>query len=130
MLVDENGGFVHQIPGESNDPGNTDWASAAGEFVATGTEKSIVFFLEGGISNGGDALFDHAYLVTDDDYKSCTQHLDFIFRKYQINYKIIINCQIYIYINYIIRYNSPCSLRVSVAELYKYLVDLYPVLPI
>ena len=76
IVHDSSGAHAHQIDGGMNSPGSSDWASAHGSFVATGEETAIVFSLHGGVSNGGDALFDHAYLVTDEDYQSCTQNID------------------------------------------------------
>ena len=81
IIYDGSGESIHYINGGINEPGNTDWTSADGSFVATGDEKAIAFSLHGGVSNGGDALFDHAYLVTDEDYQSCTQYIDLFLGK-------------------------------------------------
>ena len=51
------------------------WSTVGLSFVASGSERRIVFLNRG---EGGDSLFDHAFLVSEEDFQSCRQTVQLI----------------------------------------------------
>ena len=41
-------------------------------FIATGEETHFSIWIHGELSDGADVIFDHSYLVTEEDFQSCT----------------------------------------------------------
>ena len=41
-------------------------------FIATGEETHFSIWIHGDLSDGADVIFDHSYLVTEEDFQSCT----------------------------------------------------------
>ena len=42
-------------------------------FIATGEETHFSIWIHGDLGSGGDVIFDHTYLVTEEEFLSCSQ---------------------------------------------------------
>ena len=68
-------------------------------FIATGEETHFSIWIHGDLSDGADVIFDHSYLVTEEDFQSCTTTFnlqgpsEFYFKPIIGKYHIIIYLQ-------------------------------------